>query len=320
MDQIAAVLAGGGATTAELAEKVGTPERAVSFALFACHGRFRSDRGSPARWCLASVPQVEVPAWMAPEPALSVSPVDHLGLYPWQLDALDTWRRCGHRGVVEAVTGTGKTMVGVAAALAELGRGGQVLVLVPSGELQYQWVAELRDRLPARWRVGLLGAGGADTLATSDVLVAVVNTARAADVRPIRTGGLLVADECHRYGSAVNQLALDSRFRRRLGLSAAYARDDEGNLAWLDPYFGGTCFRLGYDRAISEGITASFTVTLIGVAFRPPEQTRYDELTELMGRLQARLIGQFGIPAVPFEAFLRRAMSLADGEAEGCRV
>ncbi len=32
--------------------------------------------------------------------------------------------------------------------------------------------------------------------------------------------------------------------------SATYARDDDRNLAWLDPYFGGTCLRLGYRRAV----------------------------------------------------------------------
>ncbi len=222
--------------------------------------------------------------------------------------------------MVEAVTGTGKTRVGVAAALNELGRRGQVLVLVPTVELQHQWVAELRARLPASRQVGRMGAGAGDTLVTSDVLVAVVNSARTLDARPIRAGGLLVADECHRYGSAMNQLALDGRFRRRLGLSATYARDDDGNLAWLDPYFGGTCFRLGYGRAVAEGIIARFTVTMVGVAFLPSEQDLYDELTEIIRRLQARLIEQFEVPAAPFDAFLRGVLLLARGDGEGGRA
>ena len=162
--------------------------------------------------------------------------------------------------MVEAVTGTGKTMVGVAAALDELGRRGQVLVLVPDGRA----AAPVGGRA-AQPRLPGGRSGRADGRRRRRLprdprrLVAVVNSARALDVRPIRQGGLLVADECHRYGSAVNQLALDQRFRRRLGLSATYARDDDGNLAWLDPYFGGTCFRLGYARAVAEGVTARFT-------------------------------------------------------------
>ena len=62
------------------------------------------------------------------------------------------------------------------------------LVLVPTVELQHQWVAELEPRLPAGRRVGRMGAGAGDTLVTHDVLVAVVNSARAVDVRPIRAG------------------------------------------------------------------------------------------------------------------------------------
>jgi RNA polymerase primary sigma factor len=208
----------------------------------------------------------------------------------------------------------------VAAAVDELRRRGQVLVLVPTVELQHQWVSELESRLAGGQRVGRMGAGASDRLATHDVLVAVVNSARTVDVRPIRRGGLLVADECHRYGSAMNRLALDPRFSRRLGLSATYARDDDGNLAWLDPYFGGTCFRLGYDRAVADGVTARFTVTLIGVCFSPDEQARYDELTEVLRKLRARLIERYGVPEGPFEEFLKAVIALADGDGNGGRV
>lgn len=316
-DKIVVALSGDEATVAELANRLGTSEQAVTSALFAGHGRFRCDRGSPAYWSLASAPKGKKWAPLAPTPVAAVSPLGSLGLYPWQADALNAWDGHGCRGVVEAVTGTGKTMVGVAAALEELARRGQVLVLVPTVELQHQWVAQIEPRVPAGRRVGRLGGGADDTLVNCDVLVAVVNSARSADVRLIRPGGLLVADECHRYGSAANQLALDPRFRRRLGLSATYARDDDGNLSWLDPYFGGTCFRLGYARAVADGVTARFTVTLIGVELSPPEQASYDELTEMVRRLRARLVNQLGIPAAPFEAFLRAVMVLADGEGEG---
>jgi superfamily II DNA or RNA helicase len=320
-DDIAALLSNAdGMSVAELVVRLGAwSERDVSFALFSGHGRFRCDRASPARWWLASVGASGMGPSIAEPPQL-VEPGPSLRLYDWQRDALEAWRQQDGRGVVEAVTGTGKTMVGVAAALDELGQRGQVLVLVPTVELQRQWVSELESRLPGAQRVGRMGAGAGDRLATHDVLVAVVNSARTVDVRPIRRGGLLVADECHRYGSAINRLALDSRFSRRLGLSATYAREDDGNLVWLDPYFGGTCFRLGYDRAVADGVTARFTVTLVGVQFSPDEQARYEELTEVMRKLWARLIDRYGIPEGPFEEFLKAVTALADGDGDGSRV
>ncbi|MGH9101537.1 MAG: DEAD/DEAH box helicase [Acidimicrobiales bacterium] len=320
-DDLAAALAaadGQGLTAAQLARSLDSPEREVSFALLASHGRFRRDRGSSARWSLASASATG--GRSPPSVALAAAaPGDALQLYRWQADALHEWRRRGARGVVEAVTGAGKTMVGVAAVLDELRRRGQAVVLVPTVELAHQWVAGLEPRLPAG-RVGRMGAGGDDSLATHDVLVAVVNSARSLDVRPIRQGGLLVADECHRYGSANNRLALDPRFRHRLGLSATYAREDDGNLTWLDPYFGGTCFRLGYARAVAEGITARFTVSLVGVVLGPDEQVRYHELTDLMAALRARLIHRHGVPAEPFEVFLRAVTALAEGDDDGSRA
>ncbi len=307
-------------TVAELARRLGASERALSFALLAGHGRFRCDRGCPPHWWLASEAEGKRQARVAPPPVPSVPLPAGLRLYPWQVDALKVWQRRGGRGVVEAVTGTGKTMVGVAAALDELYRRGQVLVLVPTVELMHQWVSQLASRLPCERSIGRLGDGSSDSLATHDVLVAVVNSARVVDVQPIRQGGLLIADECHRYGTVVNRLALDQRFRHRLGLSATYGRDDDGNLAWLDPYFGATCFRLGYARAVAEGVTARFTVTLVGVALSSGERARYDEITKLMAGLRARLIEQHGLPAEPFEAFLRGIATLTEGQGEGTGV
>ena len=318
----------GGLTARELAERVAVPEAEVARQLFAAHGSFRCDRGKPPRWWLAASAPSDSPAKAAALSPAPVAPATDLaapvaaprarpGLYAWQSDALRAWEARGRRGVIEAVTGAGKTMVGVAATLDELERRGQVLVLVPTIELMHQWVLRLEAAVTGRDEVGQMGSGHSDDLASHDVLVAVVNSARSLDVRPIRRGGLLVADECHRYGSAVNALALDRRFIGRLGLSATYAREDDGTLAWLDPYFGGTCFRLGYRRAIADGVTAGFRVTLAGARLGALEQEIYEELSGRMAALRARLIHAYDVPPEPFDAFLRAVIALADGTGPG---
>ncbi len=241
-------------------------------------------------------------------------------LYRWQAEALDAWRGRGGRGVVEAVTGTGKTMIGIAAAAEELARGGQVLVLVPTRELLDQWTSELKNRGSAHARIGRLGGGHREDLGRCDVVVAVVNSARDADLRPRRPGGLLVADECHRYGSDGNRVALADGFVRRLGLSATYARADEGHLAWLDPYFGGTCFRMGYRRAIHDGVVAPFTVALLGVEFSPVERAEYDELTVAMSAARAKLIASGLVPAEPVGAFFTAVARLARGAEDSAGI
>jgi RNA polymerase primary sigma factor len=59
---------------------------------------------------------------------------------------------------VEAVTGTGKTMVGLMAAREELLAGGRVAVLVPNKTLLRHWTDELRT-IVASSDVGQLGDG-----------------------------------------------------------------------------------------------------------------------------------------------------------------
>jgi len=281
--------------------------------LYAAHGRFRCDDGTPPRWWLAHADighHRRDAADHSPGPG---SPDRSIRLYAWQAEALEAWERCGRRGVVEAVTGTGKTMVGVAAVLEQLRGRGQALVLVPTRELQGQWTDVLMTSLPPGTLIGQLGDGRTGSLTTHDVVVAIVNTLRSGDARPIRPKGLLVADECHRYASTFNRLALDPRFDRRLGLSATYIRDDEGHIAWLDPYFGGSCYQLGYGRAIADGVAARVAVALVGVRFEAGERARYDELSEVIGVAARRLTERYGLPREPYSAFMREVNALADG-------
>jgi len=313
-EELAEVLAGGpGRTPVELRDalrargRVSITSADVRTVLHAYPSRFRPDGCEPPRW------------WPA-EGCGTVErrPTDRLpALHAWQIEALEAWRHRGGRGVVEAVTGTGKTMVGLAAAAQELARGGQVCVLVPTAELLLQWRAALSKHLPAGADVGLLGAGDHARMGDHDVLVAVVNSARDADLRPRRPGGLLVGDECHRYGTDANRTALETRFPRRLGLSATFARTDDGHLAWLAPYFGPTCFRMGYRRAITEGVAAHFVVALLGVEFADEERATYDGLCTELRRARAILVSRFGVPADPIGVFLKRVAALArlDGES-----
>ncbi len=313
VEELAEVLAGApGRTPAELRDSLRARGRVsitaadVTTVLRTYPRRFRSDTSEPARWWPAD--------GGAAEPAGSLDRLP--ALYAWQAEALDDWRRGGGRGVIEAVTGTGKTMVGVAAAVEELRRGGQVCVLVPTTELLSQWRAVLARHLPAGASIGCLGAGHGERMGDHDVLVAVVNSARDADLRPRRPGGLLVGDECHRYGTDINQAALEAAFPRRLGLSATFARTDDGHLAWLTPYFGPTRFRMGYRRAIADGVAAHFVVALAGVRFDDVERAAYDDLSSELARGRAVLVARFGVPAEPIGTFLRVVATLARGEGE----
>src|SRR3954468_15373671 len=95
------------------------------------------------------------------------TPSVHRELYRWQLDALVSWLRCGRRGVIEAVTGSGKTDVAIAAAADALRRGKFVLILVPSRVLMEQWHVRLTNAMPNA-RIGRLGDSGRDVPESCD--------------------------------------------------------------------------------------------------------------------------------------------------------
>ena len=239
---------------------------------------------------------------------------DYPGMYPWQQEAVQAWRENGRRGVVQAVTGAGKTRIGIGAAYEALRRGLKVLVLVPTAELQRQWTENLKEALP-RARRGLLGDGGSDSLDSVDILVAIVHSAATRQTLREHKAGLLIADECHRYAAENFSRALDNGFDWRLGLSATYEREDERHTAVLDPYFGRIVFDLWYKRALAEQVIAPFKLAFISVQLAPDERTRYDELTDTMGRAARILEKSAGIPREPFPAFMAAVASLAESSS-----
>src|SRR5699024_3825945 len=151
-------------------------------------------------------------------------------LWAWQAEVLDAWHQAGCRGVVEAVTGAGKTMIGITAAFEAFRQGIKVLVLVPTAELQTQWQQRLIDALPQA-DVGTLGNGRRDSLNSCDILVAIINSATRAALLSEQSQGMLIADECHRYAAKTFAKALRSEFSYRLGLTATYQRPDNANAA-----------------------------------------------------------------------------------------
>jgi len=236
-------------------------------------------------------------------------------LYRWQLDALVSWVRCGRRGIIEAVTGSGKTEVAIAAASDALRRGRFVLVLVPSRVLMEQWYAALRAALPDA-RIGRLGDDGRDTLQTCDVLVATRHSAAAyKPIPPGTAGGLLVADECHGLGGKTLRRALLPEYEERLGLTATLERSDDAVTDLLLPFFGGICYRYGFEQAIADGVCARPRVAFVGVPLSDEERAEYVAVEHRLVQARHHLRGLPGMPLEPFGDFLAAVAHLAERDA-----
>jgi len=239
--------------------------------------------------------------------------LDALALRDWQAEALAVWSAAG-RGVVEAVTGAGKTRLALAAVRLVVERGGGVLVLVPGLALQDQWVRELGAILP-RGAVGRLGGGSDDDLDRHRVVVATPQSAAGLPIDPPgAVPGLLVADEAHRLGAPTWAAALRPSFALRLALTATFEREDEGVADVLVPYFGEVVHRYGYAEAARDGVIAPFDVTLVGVPLTATERDRHDELDGRVRRLTSALAATGALPRAPRE--LLRALAAIVAEAE----
>lgn len=228
-------------------------------------------------------------------------------LRPWQEEALEDWRRQKYRGVVQAVTGAGKTWVGIAAIEAAERVGLRAVVVVPKRVLVAQWVTNLNKVLP-----GFMVSTQIADKRPWQVMVTTVQAAMNSPVLKRSEHGLLVADECHRYGAERFSQALRPEYERRLGLTATLKRDDRGDRI-LESYFKGICHDLGYRRALDEELISPYRFAYASVPLNARERREYDDIEESLTSARRALVSDWDIPEKPFGEFYAAVSRLADG-------
>lgn len=199
----------------------------------------------------------------------------------WQSVALTEWQKTS-RGIVEVVTGGGKTVFAFISMLAAQRRypGLRILIVVPSIALLDQWVIALQDELGvAAEDIAQLG-GGEKPVGTQPVIVAVINSARTFSVEFAASGPtMLIVDECHRAGSPENAKALTGSFVATLGLSATPEREyDTGFSEILEPALGPIIYRYDYVEAAADGVITDFDLINIKIPMIGSEEKEYNKL------------------------------------------
>lgn len=215
-------------------------------------------------------------------------------LWDWQVRALNKWQDAKHVGVITAITGSGKTRVGIAALEAHINKGWQILILVHKIVLQEQWIEEITSLLGPSYskRIGRVGNGFNDSFNQYDIIVAMVQT-ECKNPSQLKAGkkGLIIADECHHYNASVWFAALQNRFIRRLGLTATLDPDDAGKQNDnLITYFGrDPVYELEFGEAIDDDIISHFNITFVGTKLSAKESKEYEtsqkKMDELFGKL-----------------------------------
>ncbi len=257
-------------------------------------------------------------------PDYSLAP--SLAPYRWQSEALRCWTDAGRRGVLQVVTGAGKTFLALLAVQQLLKSHPElrVTVLVPTKVLMYQWVMELVRLLGVPPDdIGLRGDGHRDKFAEGRrIVVNIINSAilddqlrRDAASLPSNTPHLLIADECHRYRGRAFRRAFGARYDFSLGLSAtlgdsSQASRGENSEESGDPLLlelGSLAYEYTYQQARSDGVVQPFEVYYVGVELGTSERAQYEAYSKRIRTALQKIRQRYGprIDAMPGPFFAR---------------
>ena len=271
-------------------------------------------------------------------PAGAVRELPRRHLQPHQNAVIENWVLNGHRGIIDHVTGAGKTVTALSAIRRWVTDGRPALILVPTELLAKQWQKEIsRDLADIPVNVMMAGAGHGRRTWIDDlpdftrnmpdlgprIVIATMATASSPQFLQKMISGehlLMVADEVHRMGSPGHRAILEIAAGGRLGLSATPRRfgDVDGSAAVLD-YFGPVLapgFSIG--DAIRAGRLVPYDYFVHNVALTSEEQQRWDALTTRIKRAYAILQGRLDEGA-EYEQFKRLLFQRASilKQAEG---
>jgi superfamily II DNA or RNA helicase len=187
-------------------------------------------------------------------------------LRKYQKEALRSWLSAGKRGVIVLPTGSGKTVVAMAA-ISELNA--PTIVLVPTIDLMEQWRVRLRKEFHVE--IGAYGGGENTCKAIT------VSTYDSAYLRAEELGNkfvLAIFDEVHHLPApSYSQIGELFVAPFRMGLTATYMREDEGHNA-LPRLVGNVVYELEPEELAGTHLS-DYTLEKMFVSLPTGEQEEY---------------------------------------------
>jgi superfamily II DNA or RNA helicase len=189
-------------------------------------------------------------------------------LRSYQKAALKAWISAGKRGVIVLPTGSGKTVVAMAA-ISKLNA--PTIVLVPTIDLMEQWRARLKREFHVE--IGAYGGGESNCKAIT------VSTYDSAYLRAEELGNkfvLAIFDEVHHLPApSYSQIGELFVAPFRMGLTATYAREDEGHTA-LPRLVGNVVYELEPEELAGTHLS-DYTLEKMFVNLPPSEHEEYQK-------------------------------------------
>ncbi len=194
-------------------------------------------------------------------------------LRDYQKEALESWVKNNFRGIIALPTGSGKTIVALAA-MAQLSV--PTLIVVYTREQLLEWFNKLLDFTSLRQSD--IGKLYSEEKSIKEVTIATYQSAYR-NIDQLRDRfSLLIVDEAHHLpADKFRYIALRALAPYRLGLSATPYRED-GRHEELFALMGGVVYEKSVQELEAKGYVASFTVIPRVVALQPEEHRKYKEL------------------------------------------
>jgi superfamily II DNA or RNA helicase len=202
------------------------------------------------------------------------------------------WEAESHRGIIEVVTGGGKTVF--ALSCIENLKPDTTFVVVPTTALLDQWWEESANYFDLSFdEINVIT--GNKRIKSGTINIAVLNTAAKLQAEGRTRECFLIVDECHKAASPLFRACLDVPKIASLGLSATPERQyDDGLAEILVPALGPIIYKYSYKEAARDKVIVPFQLKNIVFDLEDENKATYAKLTKSI----ALAIKKFG-PEAP---------------------
>ncbi len=201
-------------------------------------------------------------------------------LRDYQQEALESWRKNGYRGIIALPTGTGKTVIAIAA-IAELSE--KTLIVTFTKEQMFHWAEKIVSFTDVS--KSMIGYYYSSEKRIAPITLTTYQSAfrYISSLSPYFS--FLIIDEVHHLPADKFRYIAENMFaRKRLGLSATVVRED-GRHVDLFPLMGGIVYSKSVSELAEKGYIAPFTIKTIRVSLTKEEKEKYRKLLEKYKKL-----------------------------------
>jgi superfamily II DNA or RNA helicase len=204
---------------------------------------------------------------------LPIKPSLSIKLRDYQEEAVSAWISNNYKGIVSLPTGSGKTVVGIAAVVR---KPVWTLVVAFTREQMRQWRDHFIKGCSAS--PGIIGLFYSDEKRIAPITISTYQTAFRHIEKLSLYFQLLIVDEVHHLpADKFRAIALGMFSPYRLGLSATVTRED-GRHEELFPLMGGVVYHKSPQELVEAGYLSPYRIETIKVDLTPDERKKFEEL------------------------------------------